>query len=117
MPNNVAYGMANGTQYGTRAAFAAMKKDRHRNSEYSIHERSKREKTQRGSPFALVARTVRASAALQRKLVHYSLCFIYPGEISNGSDLDVKETDSQRSMLAYSRETPGIFSQVDKIHL
>jgi len=30
-----------------------------------------------------VARTVRASAALQRRLVHYSLCFIYPGEISN----------------------------------
>lgn len=50
-------------------------------------------------PLILMTRTVRASAALQRKLVHYSLCFIYPGEISNGSDLDVKETGAQRSML------------------
>lgn len=49
--------------------------------------------------YILMTRTVRASAALQRKLVHYSLCFIYPGEISNGSDLDVKETGAQRSML------------------
>jgi len=50
-------------------------------------------------PLPFMTRTVRASAALQRKLVHYSLCFIYPGEISNGSDLDVKETGAQRSML------------------
>lgn len=56
------------------------------------------------APLAFVARTVRASAALPRRLVHYSLCFIYPGEISNGSDLDVKETAAQRSMLEYSRK-------------
>lgn len=59
-------------------------------------ERSKGEKNTTGYPLAFAARTVRPSAALQRRLVHYSLCFIYPGEISNGSDLDVKETAAHK---------------------
>lgn len=95
--------MLNTVTYGTidadiMRAFAAIEKRIIVIRTLDIEPMEEKKNTMR-DPLAFMTRTVRASAALQRKLVHYSLCFIYPDEISNGSDLDVKETGAQRSML------------------